>query len=149
MIEMTVEAVETSSPPTVTPDAPVTEVASHLRCTGTEVVPVLDDGTVVGVVTESDLVAMVAETEERPAVRAVMSSPVTTVPSGTTLSAAAEVMRTSGVKHLPVVDDGAYHGVLSASTLGPYLSRHNLAVEWRDDPLRLGSTENREAAASD
>jgi CBS domain-containing protein len=110
---------------------------------------VSEGDTVVGVITESDLVAMVAETDERPPVRSVMSTPATTVSTDATVFEAAETMRTAGVRHLPVVEDGVYCGLLSTTTLAPYLSRHNLDVEWTDEPKRVGATERRGVTAGD
>ncbi|QGX95091.1 CBS domain-containing protein [Haloplanus rallus] len=149
MIETTLSAADLRSPPTVPPAMPVTEAAEYLRRPEVSVLPVLDDGSVVGVVTASDLVAMVAETDGRPSVRTIMSSPVTTVPPETTVSEAAERMRTAGVKHLPVVDDEGYRGVLSVTDLSPYLPRHHLSIEWRDDPLSIESDGGRERPPDD
>lgn len=137
MIETTIETVTTPTVPTIAPETPVTEAAEQLRATDVSALVVLDSGTVVGVVTEGDIVALVAETDERPAVRAIMSAPVTTVTPGTTVFEAVERMRTRGVKHLPVVDDGVFRGLVSASALAPYCSRHNVAIDWEDDPLRV------------
>jgi CBS domain-containing protein len=108
------------------------------------VLPVLEEGAVVGIVTASDLVAMVAETDDTPPAEAIMSAPVTTTELSTTLSATAERMQTAGVKHLPVVDSGLYFGVVSADALAPYLSRHNVDVEWQPSPS--GSTRPRNGA---
>jgi CBS domain-containing protein len=149
MIETTIEAVDAPSPRTVDPETPVTEAAQYLRRTDVPAVPVLEDGDVVGIVTESDVVALVAETDDRPAVRAIMSSPVTTIPPTTTVPDAAERMRTAGVKHLPVVEGGRYRAMVSVRTLAPYLPRHRLEIEWCDEPMRLESAESRELAASD
>ncbi|ELY68052.1 CBS domain-containing protein [Natrinema versiforme] len=149
MIETTVEAVDLRSPPTITPETPAKVAAQSLRRPTVSALPVLEDESVVGIVTESDLVALVAETDDRPATRAIMSAPVTTVSPTATIADAAETMRTNGVKHLPVVDDGVYRGLLSAHTLAPYLPRHRLEIEWRDEPLRLEATEGQELTAGD
>lgn len=149
MYEQTVENVTVGLPPTVTPDTPVSEAAEYLRGIQVPALPVLEDDTVVGMVTESDLVALLAETDERPAVQTIMSTPVTTIPPFTTLGKAADTMRANGVKHLPVVDDGDYCGLLSTKTLAPYLSRSRLDIEWKHDPLHIKSTESRSPMASD
>lgn len=148
MIETTVATLDFSTPPTIPPETSVTEAAGHLRRPGVPALAVREEGTVVGVLAESDVVALVAETDERPAVRDVMSAPATTVRPTATLAEAAEAMRAAGVRTLPVVD-GAYRGVLSARTLGPYLSRHNLDIEWKGEPVRVTSGERGEFAASD
>ncbi|WP_408957408.1 cyclic nucleotide-binding/CBS domain-containing protein [Natrinema sp. 74] len=147
MIETTVETVEFPAPQTITPDARLSEAAHHLRRTDVPALVVRRDESIVGIVTESDIVALVAETDERPPVREFMSTPVTTISPAATLTEAAETMRFAGVKHLPVVHDGVYHGLLSVRTLAPYLSRHRLEIEWAGEPLSLGSTAGREATA--
>jgi CBS domain-containing protein len=149
MIETTLCTADLRSPPTISPETPVTEAAEHLRRSEVSALPVHDGGSVVGIVTASDLVAMVAETDGRPAVRAIMSSPVTTVPPETTVSEAADRMQTAGVKHLPVVESEGYRGVLSAADLAPYLPRHSLDIEWQDDPLSIESDGSRTSPADD
>lgn len=126
----------------VEPSTPVTEAAQHLRDPSVPVLVVRDEtGDLVGVVTESDLVALLAETDDVTAVDEAMSAPVTTIRPSATVSEAAERMREAGVKHLPVVDDrGAYRGVVSASTLAPYCSRRSLDVEWTAEPLRVDAS---------
>ncbi|QLG49080.1 CBS domain-containing protein [Natrinema halophilum] len=142
MIETTVESVGLCPSVTIAPDTSVTEAARQLRRTDVPALVVIESDAVVGVVSESDLVAMVAETDERPTVRALMSTPVTTTTPSATLSEAAETMRASGVKHLPVVSDGRFRGLLSARALAPYLPRHRLEIEWRDEPMRLESADD-------
>ncbi|QLH79409.1 CBS domain-containing protein [Halosimplex rubrum] len=140
MIETTVETVTTSTARTIDPETPVTEAAERLRAPDVSALVVLESETVVGVVTEGDVVALVAETDERPSVRAIMSASVTTITPDATVFEAAERMRTVGVKHLPVVEDGVFCGLVSAASLAPYCSRHNVDVEWADEPLSVGAT---------
>jgi CBS domain-containing protein len=149
MIETAVDTVDVGSPPTVSLETPATDVARELRDPEVPAVPVLDDGTVVGIVTESDVVAMVAETGDRPPVEAIMSTPVSTIAPTATLAEAATVMRIDGVKHLPVVADGTYLGVLSAGTLAPYLSRRSLDIEWEAERTRIDAVDGGERSASD
>ncbi|WP_126661966.1 CBS domain-containing protein [Haloterrigena salifodinae] len=149
MIDVPLERVLTRSGRTIPPEAPVTEAAERLRDPDVPALVVLEDETVVGIVTESDIVAFVAETLEPHSVGAVMSSPVTEISRHESLVAAAETMRADGVKHLPVVSDGAYYGLVSASTLAPYLSRHRLEIDREDDPIRLGADGGREIPAGE
>ena len=123
--------------------------AELLRRPEIPALPVIEDGSVVGIVTASDIVALVAETENQPSISTIMSSPVSTIAPAATLPEAAQRMQAAGVKHLPIVDEGVYLGLLSADTLSPYLSRHNLDIEWADDPLRVETAENGGLTASD
>jgi len=149
MIESTVDAVRTEGARTVTPETPVAEAAEYLRNPDVPALPVVEEGAVVGMLTESDLVAMVAETDGRPTVGAVMSTPVTTVSPTATVHEAAERMRSAGVKHLPVVSDGAYRGLLSVDALAPYCSRHSVDVTWRGEPTRVDAAERGGVTAGD
>ncbi len=149
MIETTIDTIEIQSPPSITPETPVCEAARHLRTPDVSAVPVLEDEAIVGIVTESDIVAMVAETDEQPIVRAVMSTPVTTIDASATIADAAKTMRTVGVKQLPVLSEGSYCGVCTARMLAPYFSRCTLDIEWQDEPLRLETADGRNVSASD
>jgi CBS domain-containing protein len=149
MIQTTIDAVGVSRPPTISPDTPVDEAATYLRRAEVSALPVLADGAVAGIVTASDLVAMVAETAERPAVRAIMSTPVTTISPTATVCDAAERMRAEGVKHLPVVTDDGYRGLLSVADLAPYLPRYSLDIEWQAEPLSVETDGGRRLPAGD
>lgn len=149
MIDPIVDSITLRPSRTTAPETPVSEAAQSLRRTDVSALPVIADESIVGIVTESDIVALVAETDARPAVRTIMSSPVITISPTTTLSEAAETMRTVGVKHLPVVDDGSYCGLLSARTLAPYLPRHRLEIEWHAEPMRLESSDGHGLTAGD
>ena len=138
MIDRSIADIDTEFAPTVRPDAPVSDAAEALRSPDASAVVVLDEGRPVGIVTESDIVAMVAETDQQPPVRSIMSAPVVTVSPDETVGEVAERMKSRGVRHLPIVDGEAYCGMVSPKTLGPYLSRHRFDIEWSDEPLSVG-----------
>lgn len=142
MIETPIERVLTRTIRAIQPATSVSEAAQRLRDPDVSVLVVLEDETVVGIVTESDIVAFVAETLEPHPVEAVMSTPVTTISPSESVTTAAETMRANGVKHLPVVEGETYCGLVSISTLAPYLSRHRLEIDWQDDPIRIGADDS-------
>lgn len=133
----------TDAVPTVSPDAGTVEVADHLRRADVAAVVVRDPTGIVGVVTESDVVAVVAEGGDDPPVGAFMSTPVVTVAPSTPVGLAADRMRDAGVSRLPVVDDGACVGVVARDDLAPYLSRHRLEIDWTGEALSLDGTRDR------
>jgi CBS domain-containing protein len=98
-----------SKPPLeVRPDATVTEIA--LAMTGRKVgaAGVVEDGKVVGVVTERDVLGKVVATGRDPnatPVRDIMSSPALCVELKTSVADAAAVMRKHHIRHLVVVDE--------------------------------------------
>jgi CBS domain-containing protein len=138
MIETPVSAAATRSPPTVSPDTTTVEAARRLRQPDVPALVVLDSAErVVGIVTQSDIVALVAEGGgDRPVASYMSTAVVTTAPS-TPVDVAADRMREAGVANLPVVEGGAYRGLLTREDLRPYVSRHRLAIEWTGEPLTL------------
>ena len=143
MIEIPVKDVLKHAAPTIAPETSITEAAVELRAPEVSTLVVLEDETVVGILTESDVVAFVAETLEPHPVETIMSSPVSTISPGESVVAAAELMQADGVKHLPVVDGETYCGLVSASMLAPYLSRNRLEINWQDDPIRIDAGDGR------
>lgn len=149
MIELTVGDVPTGSARTLAPGTPVTEAAQVLRDPAVSALVVLDEDTVVGIVTESDFVALVAEDPDECSVDAIMSTPVVAVSSTASITAAANRMRETGVKRLPVVDDGVYRGIVSSTALLPYLSPRRLEIDWQREPLHLEPSGERRASTAE
>ena len=137
MIELPVESVPTNTGYTVSSETPAMTAAGHLRDPTVSALVVLEDDAVVGVITESDFVALVAETDEPVTVETIMSAPPVTIAPTESIRVAAATMCEAGVKHLPVVDGGRYCGLVSASTIAPYLSGRSLEITWDDDPVCL------------
>lgn len=122
--------------PMVAPTATTTEAAKRLRDPETPALFVEQDGDLLGVITESDIVATVAEGGDNPPVEAYMSTPVQSVSPTQSVGLAADRMRDTGVTLLAVID-GGYVGFVTVGTLAPYLPRHRLEVTWDGDPVRL------------
>lgn len=109
---------------TVRPDTPYQTVAAMLRQQRVSGFPVTgDDGKVVGVVTETDLLAVVAgrhhrghQAAEQATAGDLMSRPAVTVGPDDPVKAAARLMRKQRLQRLPVVDrDGRLAGIVSRS----------------------------------
>ncbi len=150
MIDPDIEPAITRDARTVSPSTPVREAAQHLRDPSVPALVVLDESeAVAGVVTESDLVALLAETDDPDTVAQCMSAPATTIRSTATVREAAERLREAGVKRLPVVDGVAYCGLVTRETLAPYCSRRSVDVEWSDEPLEVDATAAASAAATE
>ncbi len=105
---------------TVNPKASVREAAKAMNELGVGSVLVVDDnGRLVGIFTERDLVRVVAEggSLDDPVERH-MSRRVISVEPGTPLLEASDTMIRHGIRHLPVVDrEGRPLGVLSLRDL--------------------------------
>jgi CBS domain-containing protein len=138
MIDVLVSEAMSEPVPLVEPTCPIPEAASKLRQPEVPALVVGDSpADLSGVVTESDIVALVAEEGFTETVETCMSSPVVTTRPTTPVGLAADRMRDASVTLLPVVDDGEYVGFLTRGSLAPYLSRQRLEVTWEGDPLTL------------
>jgi CBS domain-containing protein len=126
----------------VAPSTPVPDVAATLYTAAVRALPVLDDGVLLGVISEADLLAGIAATEQateqperrwwrprhihrgvpvpRPGARTageLMSAIPVTIGPDATVAAAARLMREQGVSWLPVLEAGRLVGVLGRSDL--------------------------------
>lgn len=154
MIDVPVSAVMTETAPTVSPTATAVEAATRLRRADVSALVVRDGSAIVGIVTESDIVAVVAEGGENPPVESFMSTPVVTVKATTPVGLAADRMRDAGVARLPVVgdsddDNDGYRGLVTRDDIAPYLSRHRLDIDWQGDPLSLDGTGTPDTVATE
>lgn len=147
---MLVREVMTSPAVTVRPQATLKQVARLLDEHSITALPVVDDaGRLVGVVSEADVLleslppdprAHERPTGEHPGpyltrVSDVMSAHPVTVSTYTDVSEAAELMTSTTVKSLPVVDDGVVVGVLSRRDLIAVLARSDEAISAELDEL--------------
>ena len=116
----TVSDVMTGEPRTVSPEATVADAAKKMLEEDVGSLPVLDDGLVVGIVTDRDLALRVVATGRDPRLTTVQEiatpDPHVAWP-GETLDEAYERMAAWRVRRLPVVDDGHLVGILSQADL--------------------------------
>ena len=98
-----------SKPPlTVSPDEFVVELTRAMTERNVAAASVLDRTTLIGIVTERDVVQKVvaaARDPKRTRVRDVMTSPAVSIGMKTTVNEAAALMRQNHIHHLVVVDD--------------------------------------------
>ena len=141
---MLIREVMTSPAITVREDATIRHAARVLDAHSVTAVPVVDDsGHVIGVVSEADLVRDMllpdsrmhmetppAEGTQRPRlVSEVMTRMPVTVSSGDDLGVAVELMTSTTVKSLPVIDHGQLVGMLSRRDVLRVLAREDEAIE--------------------
>jgi diguanylate cyclase (GGDEF)-like protein/putative nucleotidyltransferase with HDIG domain len=91
------------------------------------------DGRFTGIVTERDIVARAAASSidmEETAITEIMTPRVVSCPVGTPMSKAREIMAANGIRHLPVVDNGAVVGIFSIrDVMGQQLLEDRAAAE--------------------
>lgn len=104
----------------VAPDMPVRDVIALLADKRIGAVPVIDGGSVVGIMSERDVIYRLhsdgAGFLDWP-VRKAMTSPVISVPSDTSLLHALGMMTKRRIRHLPVIDGGVLAGFISIGDL--------------------------------
>lgn len=113
----------TLDPVVIGPEAPVTEAELQLKTYRISGLPVVDNGELVGVISQSDVVAarsseMIVGHWDRLRVRHLMSTPAITVHATATLAYAARQMITRHIHRLVVIgDDGTPIGVVTTLDL--------------------------------
>jgi CBS domain-containing protein len=112
-----IREIMTSNPSTIEPDKPVAEAARIMKQEDAGVVPVTQNGRLIGMVTDRDItIRIVAEGKDpqSTAVREVASTDLVTVAPRQELDEALRLMAQHKVRRLPVVEeDGRLVGVVA------------------------------------
>jgi len=116
---MQVGDVMKSAVKTTTPDQTFADVAKLLKDNAISSVVVMEGDRLAGIVTERDLVNLVADGLDPTAVKVAdrMSTKLDTVEPRTDISEAAEHMARLRIRHLPVLDKGKLVGIISIRDL--------------------------------
>lgn len=112
---MKAKDVMTQDPATLGPDATLGEAATLMRQEDCGSIPIVDDGRLVGIVTDRDIVirAVAAGKDPRSTkVSEVMSADPVCISADTDIDEAAKVMAERQIRRLPVVEDGKLAGIL-------------------------------------
>jgi CBS domain-containing protein len=112
-----IQEVMTSDPRSVSPDAPVADASRIMRDEDTGIVPIVEDGKLIGTITDRDIVVrLIAEGRDASSatVRDIASTDLVTVDPQQDLDEALRLMAQHQVRRLPVVEeDGRLVGILS------------------------------------
>lgn len=108
---------------TLSSSASVGDAVAFLAEHGIGAIPVVDDGAVVGIFSERDVIRLIdregTEALAQPLSAAMTASPVT-VRRDDAVIAALSLMTRRRIRHLPVVEDGALVGFVSIGDLVKY-----------------------------
>src|SRR5215204_1035823 len=104
----------------------VAEAVKILQPKNVEIILVTANGKYVGIVTDSDIlekVVMKGEDSDLVFLKSIMTSPIVTLPSSSTVKQAIQVMRARKIKHLPVTDVTSNHeGEILGTVTQEYLA---------------------------
>jgi CBS domain-containing protein len=113
---MKVRAIMTAKVATASPKTTIDEIATMMRDEDTGAIPVVDDGELVGVITDRDIVIRcIADGEDAAKMTAdeVLSARLETIEPDAEVEEAARLMARSQVRRLPVVENGQLVGMVS------------------------------------
>jgi len=108
--------VMTPGPETIQADRPVAEAAKMMKEADAGMIPVMDNGNLLGTITDRDIALRVVAEGKDPQstpVREIASTNVVTIEPDQDLDEALQLMAKHQVRRLPVVEDGRLVGVLA------------------------------------
>jgi len=119
-VAMKVKELMTQDPATLGPNATIGEAATLMKQEDCGSIPIVDDGRLVGIVTDRDIVvrAIAAGKEpKRTRISEIMSADPITVRPDDSVDEAEQAMRERQVRRLPVVEDGRLVGIIVTAQL--------------------------------
>jgi CBS domain-containing protein len=127
---MQVREIMTADPACCSPDTPLREVAQAMvdnDCGEIPIVRSATDGTLVGVVTDRDIVCRLVALGKNPVeatAESCMSTPVVAVRESTPVEECARIMEDSQIRRVPVVNGGGMCcGIVSQADIAKHASR--------------------------
>jgi sugar-specific transcriptional regulator TrmB/CBS domain-containing protein len=114
--DMTVESAMRSPPITISTDSPSSKVIDSMLANNIGSVIVVKNGKPVGIITEKDVLNRLVGTQhdpEKTLAEEIMSQPLVTIGGKSSLLEALEIMKSSDIRRLVVVDERRIIGVLS------------------------------------
>ena len=114
--EMSVKELMTKDIFAIDADATVLEVAREMTDRNADSVIVVDDGDIIGIITEKDVVSKTVARNRLPGemdARSIMSSPIISIRPSTGIIEAAELMVKSDIRRLAVMDGNVILGMIT------------------------------------
>ncbi|HTD64541.1 MAG TPA: CBS domain-containing protein [Verrucomicrobiae bacterium] len=132
---MNVRELMTTAPVTVEPDATLGEVAVLMKQEDCGSIPVVEDGRLVGIVTDRDIVIRGVATGSDPKtqrVSTVMSADPVTIRPDDDLTDAEKVMADRQIRRLPVVENGKLVGIIVTAQIARAADKRKVGETIRD-----------------
>ena len=132
---MNVRELMTTAPITVQPDATLGEVAVLMKQEDCGSIPVVEDGRLVGIVTDRDIVIRGVAAGSDPKtqrVSTVMSADPVTIRPDDDLADAEKVMADRQIRRLPVVENGKLVGIIVTAQIARAADKRKVGETIRD-----------------
>ena len=132
---MNVRELMTTAPITVQPDATLGEVAVLMKQEDCGSIPVVEDGRLVGIVTDRDIVIRGIAAGSDPKtqrVSTVMSADPVTIRPDDDLADAEKVMADRQIRRLPVVENGKLVGIIVTAQIARAADKRKVGETIRD-----------------
>ena len=117
---MNVREVMTTNVVSATPDTTLEEIAALMKNLDTGAIPVVDEGDLIGIITDRDIVLRCVAEGRDPAelnVEDILSEDIEVVDPDTKVEEALEIMGRRQIRRLPVVENGELVGMVSLGDL--------------------------------
>lgn len=122
-----VESIMNPNPVYVTIYDKLDKILETMVLRGVGVLPVvMDDGSIWGIITEHDLVMILAEKKVGRKVAEVMTENVIAIDASATIKKAAETMIRYGIRRLPLLENGAVRGMVTAKDIVRFIGSHDI-----------------------
>ena len=149
---MQVQDIMTEKPACCTAESNLQQVAQMMVDCDCGEIPVMDNGHLVGVVTDRDIACRAVAQGKDPAkikAQEIMSSPVVTIPDDADLDECCRVMESAQVRRVPVVDRaGNCRGIVSQADIACRGSEHKAGEVVRDVSRPTAGSSRARAIAS-
>lgn len=123
----------------------VLEASKMMAQKNVSCVIVSEDDTIVGIVTERDIVRKIVAEQFKPEevlLENIMTTPLITVSQEASVEEASKAMITYGIRRLPVVDDGRLEGIVTATDIAKHAAKEKDYADSRLNAIaRIKSSE--------